>query len=82
MAISTESLIEVSPLTGRPHQIRVQLSQQKAVIKGDIKYGDDLANPDQSICLHARSIQFTHPVKKEEMTIRAPLPRQNWKNFS
>ncbi|MDB2363977.1 RluA family pseudouridine synthase [Flavobacteriales bacterium] len=77
-----ETLIEVSPLTGRPHQIRVQLSQQKAVIKGDIKYGDDLANPDQSICLHARSIQFTHPVKKEEMTIRAPLPRQNWKNFS
>ena len=77
-----ETLIEILPLTGRPHQIRVQLSQQKACIKGDVKYGDELANPDQSICLHAHSIRFTHPVKKEEMIIKAPLPKQNWKNFS
>lgn len=76
-----EVLIEVLPKTGRPHQIRVQLSTQKAVIKGDIKYGDSSPNPDQSICLHARKLEFTHPVKKEPITILAPLPKKNWESF-
>lgn len=79
--VKGEHLIEVLPHTGRPHQIRVQLSQQKSVIKGDVKYGDKIANPDHSICLHARSIRFTHPVKKESMTISANLPDKNWTFF-
>ena len=74
-------LLEVELLTGRHHQIRCQLSAIGCVIKGDLKYGAPRSNPDGGICLHARRINFVHPVKKEEMTIEAPLPT-SWKiNF-
>lgn len=66
-------LLEVILYTGRHHQIRCQLASVGCVIKGDLKYGAPRSNPDGSICLHSRSIRFTHPVKKEEMTIVAPL---------
>ena len=66
-------LLEVVLYTGRHHQIRCQLSAVGCVIKGDLKYGAPRSNPDGSICLHSRSIRFVHPVKKEEMTIEAPL---------
>ncbi len=66
-------LLEVILYTGRHHQIRCQLSAIGCVIKGDLKYGAPRSNPDGSICLHSRSIRFVHPVKKEEMTIEAPL---------
>ena len=76
-------LLEVNPLTGRPHQIRVQLASIHAPIKGDVKYGDDEANEDGSICLHARQLEFVHPVKKEMLRIEAPLPNTPlWKYFS
>lgn len=75
-------LVEVNPLTGRPHQIRVQLSTQGAPIKGDLKYGAPFPNKDKSICLHARKIEFIHPVSKEKILITAPLPKVNgWENF-
>ncbi len=74
-----QNLIEVKPLTGRPHQIRVQLSSIGCVIVGDIKYGAPSANKDKSICLHAKNIEFTHPVSKEKIAIHAPIPHQNWK---
>ncbi len=74
-----QNLIEIKPLTGRPHQIRVQLSSIGCVIVGDIKYGAPSANKDKSICLHAKNIEFTHPVSKEKITIHAPTPHQNWK---
>jgi 23S rRNA pseudouridine1911/1915/1917 synthase len=75
-------LLEVSPLTGRPHQIRVQLSSMGTPICGDIKYGDSDANEDGSICLHAKELTFEHPVRKEPLTIKAPLPRMGlWKYF-
>ncbi|MDL2227791.1 RluA family pseudouridine synthase [Odoribacter sp. OttesenSCG-928-L07] len=67
-------LIEVELLTGRHHQIRVQLASVGAIIKGDLKYGAARSNPDGSICLHAHKLIFAHPVKDEEMTIIAPLP--------
>ena len=67
------SLLEVNLHTGRHHQIRCQLSSIGCIIKGDLKYGAPRSNPDGSICLHSHSIRFTHPVKKEEMTIVAPL---------
>lgn len=67
-------LLEVKPLTGRHHQIRVQLASMGCPIKGDIKYGFDRTNKDASIHLHARSIKFEHPVKKEAIEITAPPP--------
>lgn len=69
-------LLEVSPVTGRPHQIRVQLASMGSPIVGDVKYGYHTANSDASICLHARTLSFVHPVKKEPITILADLPKQ------
>lgn len=74
-----KNLLEVEPLTGRPHQIRAQLSSIGCVIVGDIKYGAPSANKDKSICLHAKNIEFIHPVSKEKIAIHAPIPRKNWK---
>lgn len=67
------SLLEVYPKTGRPHQIRVQLSSMNCTIKGDLRYGAMLANGDKSICLHARKLIFKHPVSKEDITIQADI---------
>jgi 23S rRNA pseudouridine1911/1915/1917 synthase len=75
-------LLEVSPLTGRSHQIRVQLASIGCPILGDIKYGDPEPNEDGSICLHAKGLSFEHPVKKVPLTIKAPLPGMGlWKYF-
>lgn len=67
-------LVEVKLLTGRKHQIRVQMSAIGCPIKGDLKYGDKRSNPDGSISLIARRIQFTHPVSGKEIDITAPVP--------
>lgn len=76
-------LLEVNPITGRPHQIRVQLASMDCPIVGDVKYGFEAGNADNSICLHARQLQFIHPVKKEPLTIQADLPKnQFWKLFT
>ncbi len=64
-------LLEIKPLTGRHHQIRVQLSTIGCTIKGDLKYGANRSNHDASISLHARKIEFTHPVSKEKIVIVA-----------
>ncbi len=75
-------LIEVDPITGRPHQIRVQLSTLKCPIVGDNKYGYPRGSLKKSICLHARKLQFIHPVKKEPVAILAPLPKDGfWEKF-
>ena len=73
-------LLEVNLETGRHHQIRSQLANIGSPIKGDLKYGFDRSNDDGSIHLHARHITFTHPVKKEPISITAPLPNDSvWK---
>lgn len=68
------SLVEVKIETGRHHQIRVHLSSLGHPIKGDVKYGAKRSNKDLSIDLLARSIQFTHPIKKEKLHINSSLP--------
>ena len=68
------TLLEVELLTGRHHQIRCQLAAIGCPIKGDLKYGAKRSNPDGSISLHARQISFIHPVRKEPLTITAPVP--------
>lgn len=68
-------LLEIDLKTGRHHQIRAQLSAIGCPIKGDLKYGFDRSNKDASIHLHARSLSFIHPVKKEMLQLTAPPPR-------
>ena len=76
-------LIEIALHTGRHHQIRAQLAAIGLHIKGDLKYGFPRSNPDGGIHLHARKIVFTHPVKKEEITITAPPPHDSvWDYFA
>jgi 23S rRNA pseudouridine1911/1915/1917 synthase len=67
-------LLEIHPGTGRHHQIRSQLSRIGCPIKGDLKYGASRSNPNGGICLHARSLEFVHPVSKEALKIVAPVP--------
>ena len=74
--------LEIRLETGRHHQIRAQLASINCPIKGDLKYGFDRSNKDGSIHLHARELSFMHPVKKQEITITAPLPQDIlWENF-
>lgn len=76
------SLIEVELMTGRKHQIRVQLSAIGSPIRGDLKYGDKRSNPDGSISLLARRIQFIHPVSGKEIDITAPVPDERlWREL-
>lgn len=74
-------LLEIDLETGRHHQIRAQLSKIGAAIKGDLKYGAARSNPDGGIHLHARKLEFTHPVTKENLEITAPVPQNDavWK---
>ena len=67
-------LLEVELFTGRHHQIRVQLAQAGCPVKGDLKYGYPRSNKDASIHLHARKVEFIHPIRKESLSITAPPP--------
>lgn len=67
-------LLEVNPITGRPHQIRVQLASMNCPIAGDLKYGAPAPLPDKSIALHARRLQFEHPTLKTIISVSAPPP--------
>jgi 23S rRNA pseudouridine1911/1915/1917 synthase len=75
-------LLEVQPITGRPHQIRVQLAAIGCPIRGDVKYGFSKPNPDGSINLHSRKAYFMHPVKKEPLILTAGVPSNPfWEQF-
>lgn len=67
-------LLEVNPITGRPHQIRVQLASIGCPIVGDLKYGYPIANDDGGICLHAHRLEFIHPVTKNPLSISVYPP--------
>jgi 23S rRNA pseudouridine1911/1915/1917 synthase len=78
-------LLQVKPITGRSHQIRVQLASIGCPICGDNKYGYPRGYKEKFIALHARSLEFIHPIKKENMIITAPIPAylgiwEYWKN--
>lgn len=76
------NLVEVELKTGRHHQIRCQLSAIGCPIKGDLKYGAARSNVDGSISLHARHVEFIHPVSKTLISITAPTPQDNiWRFF-
>ncbi len=81
-SIDRYHLLEIELHTGRHHQIRVQLRQLKLYIKGDLKYGFPRPNEDKSIHLHARKIEFIHPVKKEMVSVIADPPEDVvWNEF-
>lgn len=67
-------LLEINLETGRHHQIRCQLAAIGCPIKGDLKYGAKRSNPDGGISLHARKVEFIHPVSKQPICITAPVP--------
>ncbi|MDE6575278.1 MAG: RluA family pseudouridine synthase [Muribaculaceae bacterium] len=74
------NLLQVRLMTGRKHQIRVQLSSIGCPVRGDLKYGDKRSNPDGSISLHARNISFIHPVSGKHIDVTAPVPDEKlWK---
>ena len=74
-------LLEIMLETGRHHQIRSQLANIGCVIKGDVKYGAKRANKDKSICLHAKNIEFIHPITKAKISLDANPPKSNiWSN--
>ena len=77
------TLLEINLETGRHHQIRCQLAAIGCPVKGDLKYGAKRSNPDGGICLHARKIEFIHPVSKEPICITAPIPEDSlWQQFA
>lgn len=76
------TLNEIELLTGRKHQIRVQMAGIGCPIRGDLKYGDKRSNPDGSISLLARHIEFEHPVSHETISVTAPVPDERvWKDL-
>lgn len=76
------TLVEVQLMTGRHHQIRCQLAKIGCPIKGDLKYGAPRSNPDGSISLLSRHVEFVHPVSKEIISVTSPLPEDNlWRGM-
>lgn len=76
------SLLQIQLHTGRPHQIRVQLSHAGYVLWGDQRYGPQVNKPGQQIALWAHSVTFQHPTKKEKMTFRCEPPKTGpWPEF-
>ena len=68
------TLLEVNLMTGRHHQIRCQLAAMGCPIRGDLKYGAPRSNPDGSISLMSRRVEFIHPVSKAPIVVEAPVP--------
>ena len=79
-SLKGNTLLEIELLTGRKHQIRVQLSDAGWPVVGDRKYGSRRAFP-HGIALHSRRLAFEHPVRKIAVEIEAPLPTA-WEGFA
>lgn len=71
------SLIKINLLTGRHHQIRVQLSNQNHALYGDHKYNKDFINDNkENIALIAKELEFQHPTTKELLHFKMDLPKK------
>lgn len=80
--IDNYTLVEITPSTGRLHQIRAQLSAHGFPVKGDVKYGSRRKNKDRSIHLHSHSMKFRHPTKGQDVELTCPLPDESvWNAF-
>lgn len=67
------SLVKLTPITGRTHQLRVHTSYIGTPIVGDVLYGKDDGYP---LMLHASSLTFLHPETGEEIKITADIPER------
>ncbi|MCL6602284.1 MAG: RluA family pseudouridine synthase [Paenibacillus sp.] len=77
------SLLKVDLLTGRSHQIRVQLSSIGCPLYGDQKYGASVNKPGQQIALWSALVGFPHPTTKEEINIISLPPQSHpWNLWS
>ena len=75
-------IMKVQPLTGRPHQIRVQLAKIGCPILSDLKYGYHEKLKGEGIYLHAKEITFKHPIKQTPVRITARPPENLiWNDF-
>lgn len=72
------SFLKIQPKTGRPHQIRLQLSNIRCPIIGDVKYGAKPIEDPSTIYLHGLSAVFIHPVSKESLFLEAPVPETGY----
>lgn len=77
------TLLQVSPKTGRFHQIRAQLSFLNLPIYGDTLYGSTDKYQNKAVCLHAYSLEFTDFNSTEKVKIHAPIPSYTpWEKFT
>ncbi len=79
--INTYSLLEIELMTGRPHQIRVQLAHLGFPISGDLRYGATQEFDGQNLALHCYSLTLNHPTKPEERLNWRALPPRTWQRF-
>jgi 23S rRNA pseudouridine1911/1915/1917 synthase len=83
--LADHHLLHIRPITGRSHQIRVQLSKMGCPIKGDKKYGASKFNTDSGVIhLHSNKLSFIHPIKKEPVVIEADVPEKDqiWQMYA
>jgi len=73
--------LDLEPLTGRPHQLRVACSALGAPLLGDLKYGDPAGLPDRSLALHAAQLEIEHPTLREPRVLRCLPPAAPWWNW-
>ena len=76
-------MYHIKPITGRSHQIRVQMSHIGVPVLGDLKYGGPKTETEQAIALHCFAMTFLHPTKKEPITVKTyPTFPGYWKIFN
>lgn len=71
------SVLEISPLSGRTNQIRIHLKRIGHPIVGETKFAfrRDFKLRSKRLCLHAETIEFSHPVTKKYIRLTAVLPK-------
>ena len=79
--LGERALLELSPVTGRSHQLRVASAYLRCPLVGDLKYGASRVLKDLTIGLHARQLALRHPVSHQPVQLTAPLPESNLWNM-